>query len=253
MRRLTQQEFESKARCIHGDKYDYSVSEYTSHRAMIAIRCKLHNYIFYQKANSHLAGSGCPVCGRIGRRAGDNYVGFYDSSEPQNSTKCGRVWRGMLDRCYNNHIQQIYPSYTGCKVCEEWLTYSNFKRWFDENYIEGYQLDKDILSDEEKIYSPNTCCFVPQEINKLILMNNRGGSDLPPGVVKRGLKYEAMLGINGTRKHLGYSDTIDGAYNLYKKAKSERIASVATKYYRENKISERVYLGLINKAKELLQ
>ena len=61
------------------------------------------------------------------------------------------VWKNMAKRCYNPlHIS--YKSYgaKGAKVCEEWFLYSNFKKWYDENHIEGYQLDKDKLSKGEK-------------------------------------------------------------------------------------------------------
>ena len=44
------------------------------------------------------------------------------------------------------------------------------KEWFDNpvnGYKEGYSLDKDILVKGNKIYSPETCCFVPQDVNIL--------------------------------------------------------------------------------------
>ena len=49
-----------------------------------------------------------------------------------------------------------------CSVCEEWKHFSNFKKWFDENYIEGFDIDKDILIKGNKVYSPEACSFVPR-------------------------------------------------------------------------------------------
>ena len=58
------------------------------------------------------------------------------------TTPVYRAWHGMLFRCSTKNTQETYND---CSVCEEWLRFSNFKRWFDENYIDGFQLDKDIL------------------------------------------------------------------------------------------------------------
>lgn len=75
----------------------------------------------------------------------------------------------MLRRCYDKQFQERQPTYKGCIVCEEWYNFQNFAKWFDENYyeIEGEKiaLDKDLLKLNNKIYSPSTCCFLPQRIN----------------------------------------------------------------------------------------
>ena len=87
------------------------------------------------------------------------------------------VWTSMLKRCYSDKCQKKQPTYKGCCVCEEWLNYSNFKKWFNDNYyeIEGEQmnLDKDILVKGNKIYSPETCVFVPKKINTLFVKSNK--------------------------------------------------------------------------------
>lgn len=58
------QQFIEKARRIHGDKYDYSVSEYKGYQAKIDIRCPDHG-IFKQRPSGHTQGCGCPKCGNI--------------------------------------------------------------------------------------------------------------------------------------------------------------------------------------------
>ena len=55
----------------------------------------------------------------------------------------------MLSRTVNELNKSKMPAYKDATVCDEWLIYSNFKKWFDNpnnGYIEGYGLDKDILS-----------------------------------------------------------------------------------------------------------
>lgn len=54
------------------------------------------------------------------------------------------------------------------------MYFSNFLKWFNGNYIKGYALDKDILIKGNKVYSPETCCFVPYEINTLVTNRKNG-------------------------------------------------------------------------------
>ena len=54
--------FIEKAKQIHGDKYDYSKSNYISSEKKIIIICKEHGE-FKQQPNNHLQGKGCIACG----------------------------------------------------------------------------------------------------------------------------------------------------------------------------------------------
>ena len=98
----------------------------------------------------------------------------------------------IRNKCPNN---PKWHSKAYCKVCDEWLTYSNFEKWFNKNYKEGQQLDKDILFEGNKLYSPETCCFVPSDINTMMITRQTKKSCLPTGVseVKSG-KYQAVSG-----------------------------------------------------------
>ena len=82
-------------------------------------------------------------------------------------------WSGILRRCCDKKFQEKHNSYKDCIVDERWHNFQNFAEWFEENYnsdvMQGWQLDKDILFKGNKIYSPETCCFVPQEINSLFV------------------------------------------------------------------------------------
>ena len=57
----TLDEFIEAARKVHGDLYDYSLSEYKGAKEPVKIICKKHG-IFLQKPNYHLSGNGCPKC-----------------------------------------------------------------------------------------------------------------------------------------------------------------------------------------------
>ena len=59
----------------------------------------------------------------------------------------------------------VSPTYKGCSVSEEWLRFSNFKRWMEKQDWDGKQLDKDILFEGNKVYSAETCVFVTSVVN----------------------------------------------------------------------------------------
>ena len=60
-KKLSNKEFIEKAVKIHGNRYDYSKLNYINGRSKIEIICPLHGS-FFQRAKSHLYGSGCPKC-----------------------------------------------------------------------------------------------------------------------------------------------------------------------------------------------
>lgn len=76
-------------------------------------------------------------------------------------------WHGMLERCYSSRwlAASKNKNYRGCSVCKEWHNYQVFAAWFSENYIEGFELDKDKKVEGNKVYSPETCMFISKEEN----------------------------------------------------------------------------------------
>jgi len=150
-------------------------------------------------------------------------VGIYSSKKhPTPYTK----WTDLLKRCYSKSTQERQPTYKGCSVDERWYNFQNFAEWFENNYIKGWHLDKDILMKGNKIYSPETCCFVPQEINSLFTKGESCRGDYPIGVTKVGKKFKAVLKGLG----LGTFDTPKEAFQAYKTAKEAYIKEVADKW-----------------------
>lgn len=76
-----------------------------------------------------------------------------------------RVWASMIMRCYSIKYQEKYPTYRGCSVSEEWLRFSNFRRWMEKQDWEGKQLDKDLLVSGNKVYSSDSCVFITKMVN----------------------------------------------------------------------------------------
>ncbi|MGL5904775.1 MAG: hypothetical protein ACRCZO_18975 [Cetobacterium sp.] len=95
-------------------------------------------------------------------------VGITDLKVTFGSKKCKAytVWKSMLGRCYRK-TDVRYKTYGGAGVTvhPSWFLFSNFKDWFDKNYVEGFQLDKDFLAVGNKIYSVETCKFVSSKEN----------------------------------------------------------------------------------------
>lgn len=79
-----------------------------------------------------------------------------------------QTWKNMLERCYSEKKQVERPTYRGCTVCDEWLTFSNFKAWMEQQEWRGKQLDKDLLKDGNKVYCPEWCIFVDRKINSFV-------------------------------------------------------------------------------------
>lgn len=58
---LTTKEFIKRAKLVHGQKYSYNETHYTTANEFVSIICKEHG-VFRQKACSHLNGHGCKFC-----------------------------------------------------------------------------------------------------------------------------------------------------------------------------------------------
>lgn len=91
-------------------------------------------------------------------------------------------WANMLKRCYCEKYQEKRPTYKGVTVCDDWLTFSKFKAWMETKNWEGNHLDKDALSSESKIYSPDTCAFISSTINSFINDSLKSRGDMMLGV-----------------------------------------------------------------------
>ena len=192
----------------------------------------------------------CPYERRV---YGKGYLGEgeYKVSENGKQTKQYKTWKNMLMRCYDPKYHEKEPTYIGCIVCEEWLNFQNFALWYEENYYEipGEQmaLDKDILVKGNKVYSPDTCCFVSQNINKLFIKRDNDRGDCPIGVCyhKQSKKYQALCSTGtGKLKYLGSYDTPQEAFQAYKEFKEALINKIANEYL--ELIPFELYRALIN-------
>lgn len=136
-----------------------------------------------------------------------------------------RVWGSMLKRCYSAKYQEKYPTYIGCSVCDEWLIFSNFKKWMEGQAWEGMNLDKDILVPGNKTYAPEYCRFVSAAINSLLGDCGRARGNLLIGVSidKKSDRFLAQCRGPWKNSYLGCYNTQNEAHTAWRAAKAEAI------------------------------
>ena len=165
-------------------------------------------------------------------------------------TKEYDLWNGMLRRCYSEKYHLKKPTYIGCEVSENFKNYSFFYEWC-QNQIgfnnKDWQLDKDLLIKGNKVYSENTCIFIPRELNQTLTKANLIRGEHLIGVYwdKTKNKFTACVCLNSSkRKYLGAFDTELDAFKAYKIAKENHIKELANKWI--DQIDERAYNALMN-------
>ena len=177
-----------------------------------------------------------------------------DISEISRQYDCNyTVWYSMLQRCHNSKIHKQKPTYSGCDISDNFESLTYFldwaKRQVGHNSRDGegrkFHLDKDILIKGNKVYSEDTCCFIPLEINVLFGSSRATRGANPVGVYyeKSRNKFQAYIRKNGKRVHLGRYNTVEEAFYAYKKAKEAHIKDVANKW--KEQIDIRVYNALM--------
>lgn len=178
---------------------------------------------------------------------GDYQAYFRRKATPQYAS-----WKHMIERCYDVKIHKKHPTYIGCTVVDEWHNFQNFAKWYDEHYYEvenqRMNLDKDILIKGNKIYSPETCIFVPSRINSLFTKKNANRGNTPVGVTysNRDKVYIAkcMLGNGKDRKIIGSFKTAEEAFDNYKIFKETLIKQIANEF--KDKIPNILYKAMFN-------
>lgn len=158
------------------------------------------------------------------------------------------LWKNMLKRCYCEKSLISSPMYADCTVSNNFKYYPYFKEWCEKQIGFGYddwQLDKDLLIKGNKIYSEDTCCFVPREINSLLLKSNnsRGNTIIGVHLNKRNNRFQSQFSVKDKKQHLGWFDTELEAFLAYKEAKEAYVKEVANKW--RDKIDPRVYDALL--------
>ncbi len=166
--------------------------------------------------------------------------GIFDAGTTVERDTCPfhRKWYGMVARGYSKLFKEKRPTYKLVSVNEQWKYFTNFMQWMKMQPWEGLDLDKDILVVGNKEYGPDTCCFVPQYINKLLnTRQNISGNVLPLGVCIKASTacavniYVAQCRVDGDKgRHLGRFPSSTLAHAAWQLAKASAIKCAVTKY-----------------------
>ena len=170
------------------------------------------------------------------------------------------LWANMLKRCFYEKTKKRQPAYNNVTCCDEWLSYENFYEWVhsQDNFEQWYHgkrwaLDKDINVKGNRIYSPEMCCLVPQNVNCLLLKRDALRGNLPLGVKIVGDKFEASCNnpFTGKTEHLGRFKTPEEAFYSYKHKRECHIRQVAKIEYDVGNITKQCYDALMNYSIEI--
>ena len=177
-------------------------------------------------------------------------VGYFGVGVHRGNTFIYQTWRDMLKRCYDEKTLEQHPTYKGCTVCDEWHNFQNFAEWYIKQEFNGcdYCLDKDLLIDGNKIYSPETCVLAPRQINNLFLDSSTIRGEYPIGVCleKRKNRFVAYIKKNGKHCYIGMFQTAEQASQAYQKAKKEYVEKVALEW--QDRIDKRLFDALMARA-----
>ena len=166
------------------------------------------------------------------------------------NTKEYNLWKSMLRRCYSDAYQKKQPTYEGCEVSENFKSYEYFHEWCNKQIgfgVNGFELDKDLLIKGNKLYSEDSCVFIPADVNLVLTKRTASRGKHLIGVYwsNTNKAFVARVAKNkGKQEYLGSFKTELEAFNAYKQAKEAFIKEQAEKW--KDKIDERAYKALMN-------
>lgn len=147
-------------------------------------------------------------------------------------------WSNMIERAYSMAFHTRHPSYTDVVVCEEWLTFSKFRKWMYGQDWEGKHLDKDLLFKDNKVYSPNTCVFIEGIVNTFVSSCSRGRGGLLLGCClsakikgERNIRARCRDPFKENQDYIGLFDTEIEAHFAWKYQKHLYSCQLANSEY----------------------
>ena len=184
--------------------------------------------------------------------AGNKYLTVDENSK---STKEYAIWYHILQRCFDKKWKEKRPWYNDIEFCNEWLYYPNFYEWLHsqpnfDKWFNGkrWAIDKDILNKGNKIYSPENCCLIPQNVNCLFLKREAERGKYPIGVSYKdneGFVATCHNPFSNQSEKLGSYSTPEKAFGVYKVYKEDIIKQVAEIEYKNENITKECYEAIM--------
>lgn len=158
-----------------------------------------------------------------------------------------KLWKHMIERCYNPNRLKSHKAYDKTKVHKDLLSFMNFYNFVNSCCgfgNDGWNMDKDILGDGT-CYSKDCIVFVPQEVNMFFVQNLKRKYEGSIGIKydKRSGRYCSSVKQGGKTVNLGTFDKPEDAQQAYCRAKEAYAKVLAEKW--KGQIDERVYQRLL--------
>lgn len=198
------------------------------------------------------------LCGGLGINDADYQVTRYivgDNGKRRRVWVCPYYarWKALMERIGPNSRDEAYFDKT---CCDDWIYFTKFKSWMVNQIWENLHLDKDILIQNNKEYGPETCAFVPDWVNTLLMTNTHRKGSLPLGVhlsSKGQFRAQVSNVYTNTNKHLGLYRTSEEAHNAWQLGKIDQIAKAIEMYEQEKCFRLDVKEALLARSADILE
>lgn len=169
----------------------------------------------------------------------------YPTSYDGKLSRAYSIWSAMVGRCYPKEYGYLMPTYLDCTIEQGWHDFQNFAEWFySHDYSDlGYQLDKDLLVPKNKLYSAETCCFLPRELNMAIAPRKSSAVDDSKRKVYSPNKFPVTIGMNGKTSYIGSFSCPYEADRVYAEIKERYVKNKAIEW--ANRIEFRAFKALM--------
>lgn len=157
-------------------------------------------------------------------------------------TRLGRLHNNMTQRAKKGgSFQGAHGSYNGVAASEEFQDPQRFCDWAvqQSGWGFGYALEKDLLGGADRIYSAETCVFLPQIINTAIIHRSiKNIIKLTPDKL-----FKVEYSSDNLSLSVGVYPTYADALDAYKKHRASFVSRLAVEY--RGTISDAAYQALI--------
>lgn len=181
-----------------------------------------------------------------------SYRDIVDGEKYRFKTRGGMLWSNLNTRCYG--ITPNNQSYS--LISNGFPDYNTFVTWCQSQY--GYmkqeesgrfwELDKDIKYHNNKVYSEDSCIFVPHEVNSLFCATDKSRGMLPLGVSEHKRAYDTAYRMrccmNKSTKEDKVYETVQDAHQAWQLAKITRLEEVASKYEDHTNLADALCLHI---------
>lgn len=162
------------------------------------------------------------------------------------------MYRDLVRRIITPNGKNEVDCYLEVSLDERWNTYEKFLDWVfgdpDNNFHWFYQIDKDLLDQRSKVYGPDTCIFLPQQLNKALSIGKNINTSIAQGVHKMNKSRETsnpyrsaiLISFLNIRHQFRSTMSESESFLKYAAAKHYILKVYADIYYKEKYINLKV-------------